>query len=132
MRKKILLAHRRKFRICTSCSAQGSIEDGTFTGGFICAACIKARSKIASSKYRKRYRAMRYLILRHYGNSCDCCEEDSKEFLTISYGRSSKLGSSDLYRTIIKNDFPDHCRILCMNCNWSRRTHGYCPHDSQE
>lgn len=80
------------------------------------------------------------LVLSHYGQSCSClgCGIETFEFLTVDHiegngGYHRRIDKSvmggGIYRWLLKNNFPEGFRILCMNCNWSRGVHGYCPHD---
>jgi hypothetical protein len=73
-----------------------------------------------------------------YGGSCVCCGEDSIEFLTLDHinndgGRRRKLGEgggSKLYRKLRKLGYPKgEFQVLCMNCNFSKGSFGYCPHE---
>jgi len=85
---------------------------------------------------------IKQVILDHYGNKCACCNEFRKEFLTVDHingdgaehrkilGKAQSRGTN-FYRWIIRNNFPDNLRILCMNCNWSLGQLGYCPHTKE-
>jgi hypothetical protein len=72
--------------------------------------------------------------------SCACCKESHFEFLSLDHinGGGNKhrreLGSNsvyDLYRYLIKNNFPPGFQILCHNCNLAKGFYGYCPHKSK-
>lgn len=75
-------------------------------------------------------------VFEAYGGAfCKCCGEDYYEFLSIDHAegngaehRRLELRGRDLYYWLIKNDFPQGFRVLCMNCNFSLGHHGYCPH----
>jgi len=92
---------------------------------------LNAKNRMWQEKQRK-------IVLEHYGGEkshCSCCGEEHLEFLTIDHinGGGNKhreeIGQGGLYRWLIKNNFPDGFRILCLNCNWSIGIRGYCPHD---
>jgi hypothetical protein len=88
----------------------------------------------------KYYNPLKAEILEAYGNSCSCCGEDIKEFLTIDHihndGAEERSHSNwsqlTFYRRLKKTNFPkDRYRLLCMNCNWARGVFGYCPHQKE-
>jgi hypothetical protein len=76
------------------------------------------------------------------GYKCACCGETTKAFLSIDhvYNNGSahrrffniKTGEQ-LYRWLIRESFPQGFQVLCMNCNWGKRSSGgVCPHVSQK
>jgi hypothetical protein len=80
--------------------------------------------------------------LNHYGKTCHCCGEKITQFLTIDHikGKGNiqrkklfgyNISGVHMYRWLIKNNFPDEFRILCMNCNWATRYQRICPHVSE-
>lgn len=83
-------------------------------------------------------------VFNHYSKGkmdCSCCGERYIEFLTIDHVhgngaselRNLKLkGGRHFYSWLIKNNFPRGYRILCMNCNYSRGRHGFCPHKNKK
>ena len=88
-----------------------------------------------------REEKVRKAVFAFYGGenpTCACCGEEHREFLTIDHidGEGAKhrkeIGRGHLYDWLVKNNFPDGFRILCMNCNWSRGKRGYCPHERAE
>ena len=92
-----------------------------------------------SERERKRRSDLRLKILNHYSNGdlkCACCGENHIEFLCIDHitgdgnkhRREINKHSTDYYRWIIKNDFPNFLQILCHNCNMAKGFYGYCPH----
>lgn len=88
---------------------------------------------------KTRYQRYRSRILEAYGAWCSCCGENEREFLSIDHingdGKKhrEKVGfQGSIYADIIRQGFPkDKYRILCMNCNWARGLHGYCPHEKK-
>ncbi len=88
---------------------------------------------------RSRYHERRMRCLRHYGGPnprCSCCGETHSEFLSIDHtdGGGNKHRQEigyDIYRWLIKNNFPPRFRVLCMNCNTALGYRGYCPHQRE-
>jgi hypothetical protein len=95
----------------------------------------------------KRWRATNKLkVLYHYSDGnlkCNCCGEAHFEFLTIDHIDNSgkdhrrklaksydyrKISAGEVYRDIIKKNYPDGFQVLCYNCNCSKGIHGECPH----
>ena len=104
-----------------------------------CASCRSARATQAAIELR----ALRKIVLDHYGHLCPCCPEGTfhpDEFLTVEHvggwgknHRSStglhRISGSQLYRWIVRSGFPSDIAILCWNCNCSKNYSGYCPHE---
>ena len=89
-----------------------------------------ARSKVTRNRQIER----RKMVIEHYGGKCECCGEDTFEFLAIDHigGRNTRKGhgtSTKLVSQIIKEGYPKGIRVLCHNCNqattWGRK----CPHE---
>ena len=61
-------------------------------------------------------------VLNHYGTSCALCGQSRFVFLTIDHigggGRAHrrKIGNN-IYRWLIRENYPDGFRTLCWNCN---------------
>lgn len=83
--------------------------------------------------YRKR---LRLEVVAAYGGKCTCCGEATLEFLTLEHvnggGRKHRgnRSSTNIYREVIKADFPKDYTVLCMNCNFAKGVHGACPHET--
>jgi len=85
-----------------------------------------------------QYARYRHVVLQGYGGlipHCACCGEGHEEFLTIDHingdgakQRKAGLRGIAFYLWLIRNDFPEGFRVLCMNCNFSLGMRGYCPH----
>jgi len=100
----------------------------------------KEKRKASVRKHRLK---IKNRIFNHYGWKCACCGENNKEFLSIdhingggrqhirSLGGGKFWGGDILYRWLIKNNFPEGFRTLCMNCNFAIGKVGYCPHRSK-
>lgn len=100
------------------------------------------RLKDLSTRYHTKYKQIRedskYKALCYYSlsttPSCQCCGEESLEFLTLDHiegggNNHRKIIGSDIYYWITKNNYPEGFRTLCMNCNFSFGIRGYCPHN---
>jgi hypothetical protein len=104
--------------------------------------CWKCRSK-SDPNYKensKRYcNKIRKTVIEHYGNKCECCGEDTYQFLTVDHinnngnkERKKFNGSRNILINIIRNNFPSGYRILCFNCNCGRQINGgTCPHKAR-
>jgi len=81
-------------------------------------------------------RDIRLKLINYYGSKCNCCGETEEKFLTIDHINNDggihrkKRGrcSTQMYRWIIKNNYPTSLQILCWNCNSAKQYHGICPH----
>ena len=114
--------------------------------------CISCQKETSLDYYYSNQEAMKLSMTQarhkrkkevydYYGAICVCCGEADPIFLTIDHINNDgakhrkKLGnsrcSSDaVYRSIIRNGFPDTFQILCMNCNWAK-SRGGCPHQNK-
>jgi hypothetical protein len=79
---------------------------------------------------------LRTEIFNHYGNSCKCCGESTKEFLCIDHidnGRGNPATRHGMgitfYHWLKKNGYPAGLQTLCHNCNASKGLFGRCPHN---
>lgn len=79
-------------------------------------------------------------VFNHYSLDgrieCQCCGENHLEFLTLDHldrkgieDRKIFKCSTAFYSWLKKNHYPRKLRILCLNCNISLGTYGYCPHE---
>jgi hypothetical protein len=100
----------------------------------------KTEKYILRNKNRRKNKRdeIKNQVFEHYGYRCVCCGEVRKEFLTLDHinggGKKHKneIGRGLRYLSwIIKNNFPNTYRILCMNCNFARGVYGYCPHEKE-
>ena len=89
---------------------------------------------------RERNARLRLIILAHYAGGdpkCICCGESCVEFLTLDHinGNGSEhrkqVHPNRMHEWIVRNNFPEGFRVLCMNCNWSIGLRGYCPHQTR-
>lgn len=84
----------------------------------------------------RRYKVLKDEVFAAYGGYiCACCGEDIPAFLSIDHihedgaDHRRRIGT-DLYRWLIKHEFPEGFQVLCMNCQWGKRKHGVCPHQA--
>jgi len=81
------------------------------------------------------------IVFDHYGNRCSCCGETEVFFLCIDHINNDgnthrklirgRATGTNMYRWIIRNNFPADLQTLCQNCNWGKyRNGGVCPHKS--
>lgn len=88
-----------------------------------------------SERARVRYRKMREQLIVIYGGSCECCGEETHEFLAVDHvngGGSNHRkveNPTDLFRRLVKKGVRDmEYRLLCHNCNHAIAHYGSCPH----
>ena len=127
MLKRIITARRTKRRVCRSCGNSGTIAGGTFRGGTLCIYCQREDIRVRLVQLKQ---VVRKQVFDHYGWKCVCCGERHEEFLTIDHigGKPFPENSFQAYLRIVRENYPDTFRTLCMNCNWSLGVRGYCPH----
>ncbi len=112
-----------------------------------CEYCLEYRKSYGKSDEGKaaRKRVTKTLKLEaieaYGGQVCRCCGETLVEFLTLDHvngdgaeHRKSNPNAAtgrNFYLWLKRKGYPQelNLRILCMNCNFSRGTHGYCPHE---
>jgi hypothetical protein len=91
------------------------------------------RAKIRCKEIKKE-------VMDSYGGKCECCGINDLDVLTIDhiYGGGKAHceeiggGGSTLYRWLRKKGYPkDKFRCLCINCNKSHGSYGYCPHKKE-
>ena len=94
-------------------------------------------------------RERKHRILKYYGSACVCCGETEPIFLAIDHingggnehrrqignnpGNRCGSSSTQFYKWIEKNSYPDILQILCHNCNMGKHLNGgICPHKDCE
>lgn len=93
------------------------------------------------SYLKRKHNEYRELVYDHYGRKCSCesCHETEPAFLTIDHivpvggeKERARLNHTDIYRFLVKNNFPPGFRVYCFNCNMSRNrtVDGECAHQS--
>ncbi len=105
-----------------------------------CKDCHNKDCKKYNDKRKLSDQKRRILVLIHYSEGkleCKCCGEKNIEFLQLDHKNGDgaehrkKLGGcrgSSMYRWVIRNNYPNMFRVLCVNCNFSKGAYGYCPH----
>lgn len=91
-------------------------------------------------RYHRNYRLRLKLqvFIAYGGPFCHCCGEDMLEFLSLDHikprRRKEKYGTSGvaLYKKLRQDGFPSGFQVLCMNCNFGKRTNAVCPHQLQD
>jgi len=103
-----------------------------------------ARRKVtAVESYQRRLERQRTLrqerkdrcYAAYGGYICRCCGVTEPIFLSLdhiaddgaSHRREIGTGAHELYRWLIKHNFPLGFQVLCHNCNWAKACGG-CPH----
>ena len=126
--------HREGKKSCTFCSQKRKDKY---------ASCEDKDARRVQAKMVRHDRKIR--IINHYGGICACCGESELMFLAIDHingggnehrrqignNPKNRCGSSStqFYKWIEKNDFPDILQVLCHNCNMGKHLNaGICPH----
>lgn len=79
--------------------------------------------------------ALRARVIEAYGGVCSCpgCHVVHAELLTIDHvagdghHRLNRRSTRDIYRQIVKADFPDDFQLLCGSCNLAKSDKDKCP-----
>jgi hypothetical protein len=93
----------------------------------------EARPTANRDYQQQHYYKNKKLVYDHYGRRCLCCGVTSEVFLAIDHVNNDgevdrrQTGGAQLYRKIIKHNYPNTYQTLCHNCNWAK-SHGGCPH----
>lgn len=95
----------------------------------------KARRNYQSnkSKLMLKWQIKRRLVLEHYGNRCNCCNESTLQFLAIDHINNDgylerKSRTINIFDYLIRNNYPEGFQVLCHNCNLAKEFYGECPH----
>ena len=91
------------------------------------------------AKRTQVHRALRKRVIAEYGGKCTCCGLTEWEFLNVhheagrkAWGHHAKFGGVNFYYWLHKQGFPKvGFRLLCFNCNCSKGSLGYCPHERE-
>lgn len=103
-------------------------------GNQLCAHCL-ATAKRCRAKQKD-------LVFNTYGGYlCVCCGETEKSVLQLdhinndgwkhrrSFGANGSY-AGQMYKWIIKNNFPKLFQVLCVSCNWEKRIFSHCRRQS--
>lgn len=85
---------------------------------------------------RENHRALKILVVNHYGGKCACCGESELDFMAIDHinndGNEHRktIGSGGrLHAWLRREGFPEGFQVLCHNCNFSKHlNNGVCIH----
>ncbi len=96
------------------------------------------RRTLNKGNNERREKVKEQVYLAYGGYKCACCGETEPSFLSIDHinndgakhKRENRLHTGEqMYRWLVRNDFPDGFQVLCMNCQWGKRNNsGICPH----
>jgi len=120
----------------------------TYDGlAYQCKQCVRQKQQERNAKRKAaglqsyvhiELRRLRMDVLVAYSGDpprCACCGETTYEFLTLDHingggdkHRKRVGGSTNVYRELRKQGYPEGYRILCMNCNHAHGHYGFCPH----
>lgn len=95
----------------------------------------REKKNLYASVLKRKFREM---CIDFLGGKCECCGENTYEFLCIDHvnGGGAKerkvLTSQQLYRKIVKEQIVEGYRILCHNCNMAIAYYPQCPHINAE
>lgn len=96
---------------------------------------IKDVIKQRETQYRRNLKIRVFKAYSKGKPKCRCCKEDNPVFLCIDHidggGHKHIKEVGDLYRWLVKNNFPKGFQVLCYNCNRGKWINGgSCPHKS--
>lgn len=105
--------------------------------------CLESPARCIECRERDRttYRDIRKKVIDHYGGKCLCCGISELKFLALDHtegnGNQHRLEVTgtkrgNIYRWILKNNFPPSFQILCHNCNMAKGCYGVCPHQENK
>lgn len=94
----------------------------------------KACAKSWRMRLREKNREYKMAVIRHYGGRCACCGEAHSEFLSVDHingdgAQHRRVVKTNIYQWLLRNNFPEGFRLLCMNCNFARGKFRFCPHE---
>lgn len=93
----------------------------------------KYRDSVAAAA-KARYKRLRDEMFAAYGNSCTCCGEKCREFLTLEHliprvrGQYRGSGTGEHSRLSRAGWPAGEATVMCMNCNHARGRLGECQH----
>lgn len=127
---------------CPRCDRWKNTTESFHQGQAWCKLCTHAHRQLNAAAVRERDAAWgRRQVLEMvaaYGGSCCCCGLQNPGFLTIDHtdgNGAEKRRNGDsrgvkFYSALKKRGYPkEGYRLMCFNCNCSRKQFGVCPHD---
>lgn len=135
-------------RPCTKCGETKPLSEYWTKNGQRHSWCKVCHRVVALANYEKNrerrvqaYRDLRAAALRAYGGLCQCCGENTYEFLAIDHihggGREDRESSGNsgwgFLLTLQREGFPQDrgLQVLCHNCNCAKGFYGACPHEEK-
>jgi hypothetical protein len=96
-------------------------------------------SEGALEKARDRRARIKDEVFNAYGGwSCACCGNAYRDMLSLDHikggggGDRRRFGHGHAFYSYLRaQGFPAGYKILCMNCNFSKRYSGVCPHETE-
>lgn len=137
-----IIMGKRKLKDIT-CKYCGKTFQATRIDAERCGECRKKylqkyrKKKEVRQRRKDRYKEIREEVIKGYGGKCECCGEDTMEFLAVDHrnggGRKERKTTSiyQILRKIQEEDYPNDYRVLCHNCNSALGFYGYCPHQKR-
>ena len=132
----------------SGCDTDVGINPKTGREYYYCSKHTKIRNKTSRIRYvethgqanvnnKKYIKSLRNKFLDMYGRRCACCGETFEDFLTLDHvtgdGKAERTttngkvaNSYNAYRNAIKIHNTDKYQVLCMNCNFAKKTHKLC------
>ncbi len=127
--------HRQEQRRFQARKAHGtcvSCKNPTAPGRTRCKPCAE---KGKACCRRRRLQVADMVFAAYGGAQCRCCGEPERLFLSIDHingggaRQRRELGPGELYRWLLRNNFPPGYQVLCHNCNFGKHwNNGICPH----
>ena len=84
-------------------------------------------------EYHKHFAHQRYLVIQKYGGVCVGCGSTELATLSIDHktdpttlekAKKTEYGGSHFYRRLLKEPLRDDLQVLCMSCQFKKRTYG--------
>ncbi len=132
-KRKAVWSDRKSKGLCPACGKTPMAD------GKLCEPClIKSRKKCRHAREK-----LKHQVFSNYGYQCKCCHSGDPAELTLDhvfgdgaarrraiYGKNSSADAK-IYRTLIREGYPDYIQVLCFNCNRSKGVGKTCAHQQQ-
>ena len=120
---------RMEMGLCQACKRP------VMPGKTHCQIHLKQRSDAET----KRNRTLKDEVMAHYGNKCSCCNESTRELLTLDHINNDGIkwrkllkgaltNNKMVYKDIQNRNYPEDIQVLCFSCNIGKSWYGTCPH----
>lgn len=99
----------------------------------VCVDCLEDRQMHTYGSQAACKRRLKLEVFNAYGGpQCNCCGETLLSGLSIDHiagdGALHRRQIKNLYAWLKNNNWPSGFQVLCMTCNFSKRTHTVCEH----